>query len=500
MTGASRRGPRVGDRMNFIVLMCDTFRRDHVGCYDARHAATPNLDRLASDAVIIDGAYSGSFPTLPCRAELFTGRFAAAYLDWGPLPRAETLLAEVLARNGYTCALISDNYQLLKPGYDYDRGFHTRIRIRGQGQDPVAPADLPVRFPCAPEKLKRPELLKQYLRNTSLRRGEPDHFAPQVMQRAMDWLETEGRRARFFLWIDCFDPHEPWDPPPAYVERTLPSCTGDPIILPRYGPADNYSEAELHHIRALYRGEVEMVDAWIGKLLGCIDTLDLRADTCVVFLSDHGIYLGERGLIGKMGGDYQNIGAVVGWPPHPELSEIPMLWRVPGLRPGRRRVFAHPGDVSPTLLDLAEIPPPERFTMRSLLSVLRDEMPAVRDTAVSSWSLRCLNPARPSVIRTDEWTLVLRRGDLQPALYHRPSDPGEHTDVYARNRGAAAELHARYVRFLQEQETPMRHLWPRRWLLPFHAADPALAGRGTGRTAIPGAGEAAAPDGSEPAG
>src|SRR5688500_14801050 len=115
--------------MNLIVLMCDTFRRDHLGCYGSREVRTPSFDRLAQESVVFDQAFSCSFPTLPCRAECFTGRFVFPYLDWGPLPTTHPTLAETLAAHHYTSTLIADNHQLLKAGYHYDRGFHNRIRI-----------------------------------------------------------------------------------------------------------------------------------------------------------------------------------------------------------------------------------------------------------------------------------------------------------------------------------------------------------------------------------
>src|SRR5687767_12860813 len=110
--------------MNFVVIMCDTLRRDYLGCYGNPEVRTPHLDRLAAESIVFDQAYTCSFPTLPCRAEVFTGRFVFPYLEWGPLPRKEVLLSEVLGQGHYTSTLVTDNSQLCKPGYDYERGFH----------------------------------------------------------------------------------------------------------------------------------------------------------------------------------------------------------------------------------------------------------------------------------------------------------------------------------------------------------------------------------------
>ena len=205
-----------------------------------------------------------------------------------------------------------------------------------------------------------------------------------------------------------------------------------------------------------------MVDRWVGKLLETIDALGRREDTVVVFLSDHGILLGERGLIGKMG---RKSKAVIGWPTYPEVSRVPLLFRVPGSRPGRRSAFAHPGDVAPTLLELAGLHVPETMRAASLALVLSGQEEGVRDVAVSSWSLRGWSAHRPSVVRTDEWSLVFWRSGLRPELYHLPADPGEEEDVYSKNKPAAAAVHTRYLDFLQANDTPLGNYVPRQWLV-----------------------------------
>jgi arylsulfatase A-like enzyme len=450
-------------RLNFLVIVCDTLRRDHLGFYGNRTVRTPNLDRLAEQSVVFDRAYCCSFPTLPCRAELFTGRFVFPHLNWGPLPPNEVVLADVLAEAGYTCTMVTDNFPMCRSGYGYDRGFHSRIRIRGQWYDNFQPKETPFSWPCSPEKLRGDTAarLEQYLRNTSSRRGEEDCFAPQVVGEAARWLEANHDRAPFLLYVDMFDPHEPWDPPGEYVKPYDAGEGAEDVIYPAFPSASAYRPEDLRRMRALYAGEITLVDRWLGLLLETLDSLGRTEDTVVVFLSDHGILLGERGLVGKMG---RKKDGPLGWPTYAELARIPLVFRVPGLPAGRREGFAHPGDVAPTLLDLAGVPVPSAMRAASLLPVLRGEKPAVRDVAVSSWSLRGWSAHRPSVTRTDEWALVTWRSGIEPELYCLPVDPGETRNIYPENRAAAREVHARYLAFLREHEAPARHALPRRWL------------------------------------
>ncbi len=119
----------------------------------------------------------------------------------------------------------------------------------------------------------------------------------------------------------------------------------------------------------------------------------------------------------------------------------------------------------PTLLDVAGVKKPDTVTTSSLLPVIRGEQEQVRDVAVSSWSLRGWSLHRPSVIRSDEWSLVFWRSGVEPELYHLPTDPGETNNVYAQHRTAAREMHAKYLQFLREHATPRQHYIPRKWLV-----------------------------------
>jgi arylsulfatase A-like enzyme len=458
--------------MNVILILCDTLRQDHAGGYGVGRAQMPCLDRLASQSIVFDRALSASYPTLPCRAELFTGRFIYPYLTWGPLPRGEVILSQLLGEAGYDTALVTDNPQLLQRHYQYDRGFATRIRIRGQIKDDYVTEPVPVTLPCAPEKTSNKDRALQYLRNTSRRRSEQDYCVAQTMEAAARWLESNARRGPFFLMVDSFDPHEPWDPPQSYVDRYDPGYEGEKIFFPRYISADFYTEPELRHMRALYAAEVSMVDYWLGHLLARVDEMALWENTAVIFLSDHGFYLGEHGLVGKMG---EKARVLRGWPLYREVTAVPMMICLPGVAPRRCSAFVHPGDLMPTILDLAGVARPDRVQAPSLLPLVRGEVESVRDVAVSSWSFRNWSPHRPSTVWTDEGSLVYWRMGIEPELYHLRSDPEQCRNVYAGHRDVARELHGQYVRLLQELGTPPSHYWPRRflWTKPWGAANTA---------------------------
>ena len=117
--------------MNVIVLINDSLRADHVGCYGS-NVKTPNIDRLAAEGVKFTRAYSENLPTLPTRRDWWTGKHHFHCTRSGRPAETDYLLAEVLWDRGYTSALITDVYHMHKPTHAWGRGFDTTVFIRGQ--------------------------------------------------------------------------------------------------------------------------------------------------------------------------------------------------------------------------------------------------------------------------------------------------------------------------------------------------------------------------------
>jgi len=121
--------------MNIILIVSDTLRYDHLGCNGNERIYTPHIDRFAERCVVFDRCYAASFPTMPMRADLLTGKWTFTYLGWAPLPREEVILPELLRRNGYLTTAVVDTPFFIRNGYHYDRGFVDFIWVRGQGPE-----------------------------------------------------------------------------------------------------------------------------------------------------------------------------------------------------------------------------------------------------------------------------------------------------------------------------------------------------------------------------
>ena len=398
---------------NFLVVVTDTFRRDHLGAYGNPWIQTPYIDQFAEQALVFDRAYHASFPTVPQRRDLFTGRYSGTYSFWAPLPRDEAVLADALTKDGYTTMMITDCPHTLENGYHFDRGFMGWEWIRGQETDrwrtepaPPLPAEAwklregPAAFGDLPHR-----------RNTAHWEAEEDRFAPRTMIEAGKWLERNRETAQpFFLYVDTFDPHEPWDAPQSYVDLYDPGYSGDVVDNPLYTKADYLTPAELKHARALYAAECTMVDRWIGHLLERLEDTGLAENTVVMITSDHGFLHGEHGYIGKTIMDLEGRGVpptFANLPLWEEIAHVPFLVRMPEGRTGRTSAMIQPPDVMPTILDLAGVERPPTIQGRSISPALRGLTDVINDATLSFPSLILGGMGTTRItITTDRWSYI----------------------------------------------------------------------------------------------
>lgn len=455
------RGRSLGD-LNFVTVMCDTLRYDHIGFHGNTGMQTPNIDAFAARSVVFERAYSGGFPTLLNRAELLTGRYTFTYMGWEDLHEEEVVLAEPLNKAGYTTGLVFDTWHL-KEGNSFDRAFGSWQWIRGQEDDRYRVVPLSPTLPASPTKFRHgTSVIEQYLRNVSDRQSEADYFCARTIQTAIDWIREIHDQNKFFLHIDAFDPHEPWDPPQSYIDLYDPGYVGEKVIYPAYAPTDFLSPAELNHVRALYAAEVTLVDRWLGELFAEIGRLGLWDNTVVVLTSDHGILLGEHGVIGKAW-DYQ--GHYECYPLYEELVHIPLMIRAPGIAPRRILDLAQPADLMPTIIEWAGADAPAAMHGVSLVPTIEDEEGSSHTPAhefvVSGRSLTTPLSADPSCTVTDgEWALIHGGSHAPSALYYLPDDPQQQTNLLDRNCKLAINLQTRMVAFLESTGTSEQLIEP----------------------------------------
>jgi arylsulfatase A-like enzyme len=455
--------------MNVIVIVADSLRQDHVGAYGNDWIHTPNLDAFAAEACRFNHSYPEGFATMPVRTAWFTGRYTFMCRPWQPLLLGDFTLSEALGRSGYTTAFIGDTYHYQSPRFNMLRGFEYTELIRGQEfdkwiLDESIKVDVDPYWKDDPKQPERSEknrgLFHQYQRNVSIRQSEEDYFPGRVTNAAVDYLGRRQKRKDpndLLLWVEYFDPHEPWDPPQKYRDLYEKEFHCKDLIDPVPALTEGYlAEEELRHVRALYAGEVSLVDAWIGKLFDEIKARGLWDDSLIIVTSDHGHPLGDHGAIKKL----------IPWL-YNELVRTPFIVKHPdGLMAGQSldAIIQSP-DMLPTILDFLDLEMPDSIQGESIIPLMRGEKEKIRDNAYcgfydSSWA-----------IKNQDWSYLRfmkrRNGKEGPELFDARNDPTEKTNIIDQHPDVAAKLNEELEGFIAKMRSlppPENSVLPEHWV------------------------------------
>jgi len=436
--------------VNAVVVILDSLRRDHVGVYGNQWIKTPNLDALAKDSLRFTQPYPESIPTIPARRAIYTGKrtwpfrgwtiprgetiFAPA--GWQEIPEDQTSIAHTLSEAGYQTTLVTDTFHLFKPSYNLQQGFEVFDYVRGQARDAYRVGPVPSqreldRYTVPGNDSTSRQKVRQYLINNAFREGDEDYFAPRVFSQAMERLETvsEGERP-FFMVVDCFDPHEPWDPPEPYWSMYGDPLDGGEPVQPNYGPSGYLTGRELRRMRQIYAAEVTFADHWFGRFVDRMEDLGLFEDTLLITLSDHGVATGEHGYTGKRPN--------VLWP---ELTDTVYYIRHPeGRGAGQTSGFyASTHDVAPTVLDSLGVEPQQQMDGQSLLPLLGGGGPEEERPHFT------LGYHNYSWARDDRYAMFCLNDGTEAKLYDLSEDPDMDENIAGGNGEIVRRMYEDYI-------------------------------------------------------
>ena len=452
-------------KQNVIVVMFDSLGANYVGAYGNKWIKTPNMDRLAREGVLFENNYIENLPTVPCRRSMFTGRYSLQSHGWSPLELGETTIADLCWGRPIDTALVYDTPPMRIPKFGYSRGFDNVKFVHGSELDTefyhqdalyhLNPMDyveehvLELADKAMGQRAIEPLLqeITDLLRARQYWKTDEDQNVARVMKEAVRYLKNVDRNKQFFLWIDSFDPHEPWDAPSVYDPDLRcpydPDYKGRDMFLPLTTPVEGiYTEPELAHIRALHAEEVTMCDKWLGYLLDNVRALGLEEDTLVLLISDHGEPLGHgehgHGLMRKCRP----------WP-YEELAHAPVIMRGPGLPAGKRVAgFTQSCDVAPTVTDWLGIGVHPEMTGKSLLPLARGEAEKVRDFAIAGYN------KFSSAIYAEDWSYVHWRNpaDKTSGVSVRSLHGGETTKAM---RSVGVDMERSYMKSVSDSAERM---------------------------------------------
>lgn len=324
--------------MRSILFLSDSVNRRFLQLYCESGLYLPNLERLARHSMIFDNHWTGSAPCMPARRDLMTGRLNFLERGWGPMEPFDDPLPTLLRDNGVSCHIITDHYHYFEiGGENYCQLFNQWELVRGQEWDPCM---FPTGDPM-PDHIGK--MHPQYARNRELfYRNEENYPSTITITKAARWLEDNHDRDDFFLWVEPFDPHEPFEVPQKYLDMVGDDYSGPLYLWPEYEKTDG-NEESLRHIRKRYAALLLMTDAHMGYIFDVMDKYHMWDDTAFFYTTDHGYMMGEHEFMAK---NYM--------PAYNELFHIPLLVHLPGDAHAGERIHAltQNTDILPTIMEL----------------------------------------------------------------------------------------------------------------------------------------------------
>ena len=355
--------------MKTIVFLMDSLNRRYLPAYGNTWVQTPNMDRLAARSCVFDGHFVGSAPCMPARHDLLTGRLDFLERNWAPVQPFDCTLPYMLGKHGIFSHMVTDHYHYFHlGGENYHAHFSSWELIRGQEKD-----NWVSNFGHLPAREHYGADAPQYRLNRERFGDEPDWPSPKTLRHAAQWIEEYRDEDDWFLMVDSFDPHEPFDCPDDLDE--YPDSYEDKLYYwPSYDTAGQAPEEAIEHARRRYAALVTMSDRWLGKALDVLDKYGMWEDTMVILTTDHGYMLGEHGFMAK---NYM--------PCYNEVYHIPMMIALPGASPRRCGALTQNIDLMPTVLDFHGIAVSECWHPlhgKSLLPLIRGEVEKVREAVI----------------------------------------------------------------------------------------------------------------------
>ena len=427
------------DKPNVVFVLTDDQGPWALGCAGNPEIRTPNLDKLAKTGTRFDNFFCTSPVCSPARASLMTGRIPSQHgvHDWisqrnmPPRPaqylEGQTCYSDVLAANGYTCGFCGKWHlgDSLTPQHGFSHWF-----CLPTGYSFYNDVDV----------IRDGEVV-----------GSEGYLTDVITDDALAFIDGH-KNEMFYLSVNYNAPHAPWDGHPQDIVDSYGDCPFKSCPQERRHPWATSMADHLGNRESLrgYFAAVTAMDLNVGRILDKLDTLGIRENTLVIFMSDNGYSCGHHGFWGKGNGTlptnmYENSVKVPAIFSHPA--------RIPAGRVASAMVSQY--DFMPTLLEYLCLPAvdDESLPGGSFLPVLLGEKEQARDEVVVYDEY---GPVR--MIRTQEWKYIHRYPRGPHELYDLVNDPGERKNLVEdeSQRGLVAEMRKRLSGWFERYVTPHR--------------------------------------------
>jgi len=417
-------------RPNILILMVDQLNGTLFpdGPADFLHA--PNLASLASRSVRFANTYTASPLCAPARASFMTGQLPSrtrVYDNAAEFASDIPTYAHHLRRAGYQTALSGKMHFV---GPDQLHGYEERLTTD------IYPAD----FGWTPDYRKPGERIDWWYHNLGSVKGAgvaeitnqleyDDEVAYHATRKLYDLARGHDARP-WCLTVSFTHPHDPyvarkrhWDlyencahlePAVAPIPAEEQDAHSQRLMAASDYPSYDITREDVRRSRRAYFANISYIDEKIGEILDVLRRTRQEEDTIVVFLSDHGDMLGERGLWFKMSFFEGS-------------ARVPLMISAPGLAPARIDTPVSTLDVLPTLAELAGIDLQEIAPWTDGESLVGVATGAARKAVPMEYAAE--GSIAPTVAQRDgRFKLVLCDADL-PLLFDLEADPHEMTNL-----------------------------------------------------------------------
>ena len=450
------------DLPNILWYCTDQQRYDTIGSLNNPHVRTPNIDRMVAQGTAFTKTYCQSPICTPSRASFLTGCYPNAlrtprngnyiYADQFPL------ISKILKDHGYDCGLVgklhlASSFQRIEPrvddGYRFFKWSHAPRDDWKEGHD------------YAEWVRQKGSVLKELVKDVD---GIPAelHQTTWGTDRSIDFIQ-ENREGPWFLSVNVYDPHPPFNPPKEYRDMFDPKSMPDPLfresdliqqkilepidfqskvcrpealdicdpILPRTPTADSVrgddpspGERDAWTLKAAYYAMIKLIDDQFGRLVQFLENTNQLENTVIIYSTDHGESLGDHGLIEKGCRFYEG------------LVHVPLVISWPGMvKEGlQSEALVELMDITPTLMEILGIPQPDYMQGMSLWPILSGKKSATsHKPMVRSEFFDALNQpfhTRATMLRDERYKLVVYHGIGLGELYDLEQDPGEFNNLW----------------------------------------------------------------------
>jgi arylsulfatase A-like enzyme len=397
---------------NVMLIVIDTLCADHLGCYGYSRNTSPNVDMLAKEGVLFENAFAQVPWTLPSIMSIMTSLYPSVHeLDLPAnsgrkLDEERKTLAEYLNEKGY------------RTGAFVGAGGNVSANFHSQG------------FDFYDDEISYSSRYNYLILLNMIGRGlgfYSSRLADSTADLASYWLDRNEHKP-FFLFVHCFDPHDPYGSPEPFTKMYSNNYKG--TIKPGACGEDlhfvtlNMNQDDIDFVVALYDGEISFFDDQVGKLIKKLKDLGLMENTLIVLTSDHGEEFWEHG------------GVEHGRVNYDESIQVPLIIRHPSFEHKRVDTQAQLIDIMPTILDYLNIPIDGEAQGVSLFPLLKGhgikELPAFSETKLPG--------PKPLAIRTRNYKFIINTEDGSEELYDLLKDPGELNNIINDNVEIADKL------------------------------------------------------------